>query len=206
MPTGPVEAQELPGETVPWHGGFAYGASATTILFGQAGPTRLDQQTAAIAAGRAVGSWAVRGVLGVVTRTSLGDHESLGNGWLAGVSAARRLSDQKGILPDVGLSLALAVSKRTLAETPATTAAVTSADVRVGLEAGWELGSWHLHGIARTFGGPVWWTRPGLATDLGGDHTHVQIGAGVSRKVGALHLFGEVIPVGESGATFGLGF
>jgi hypothetical protein len=205
VPTGPVAPDEPQTEHVPWHGALAWSTSNTAILFGTAGRTSLDQQSVAIAAGRSLGSWALRGVVGVVTQARLGTTQSLGNGWLAGLAASRRLLPQAGARPDLGLSLALAVASRTLVGTQAESASLTSADVRAGLEAGWQLGPVHVHALGRLFGGPVWWARPGQATDLGGDRTHFQLGAGLSGALGPVLLFAEGVPLGEQGVAVGLG-
>jgi hypothetical protein len=80
-------------------------------------------------------------------------------------------------------------------------------DLRVGALVGTTL--WHVlspYGVARVFGGPVFWTYQG-ASVTGTDTHHYQLGAGLTVNVARrANVFAEGIPLGERALSAGAAF
>jgi hypothetical protein len=77
-------------------------------------------------------------------------------------------------------------------------------DLRAGVAAGFTwLRTLSAYGVARGFGGPVYWTYRG-ASELGTDTHHYQVGGGVAVLVGKrFDVFAEGVPLGEQAIAAG---
>src|SRR5262245_59431281 len=80
-------------------------------------------------------------------------------------------------------------------------------DLRVSGVAGWTF--WSMlspYGLARLFGGPVFWEYQGEAIS-GGDVHHYQLGAGLALLIAErANLYVEGVPLGEQAVAGGAGF
>ncbi len=178
------------------------------LNMGDLGRATLDRQQVAAWYGRTFGAWVGRIVAGGVIGGSwhTGSTEiALRPGWLAGAGLSRQWLAQDGWRPFLRNSFTLAASGG--GDTGG--GAMLALDLRAGVDSGWHLGAgFEAFAVGRVFGGPVWWWRPGQATQLGGDAWHVQLGAGAAWSLpGSARvrpsLVAEVIALGEIGASLG---
>ncbi len=183
---------------------------SASLGMAQSGNATLERSQVAAWFGRSLGQWTVRAVGGGV----FGGQWRADNvlvavtpGWIAGVSASRMWSDGDSVRPYLRSTFALAAARHGLADG----GTITAADLRISGEAGWRLGAGvQVYAAAAAFGGPVVWSRPGHATDWGGDRWHVQAGGGAAwspqvQWAARPSVFVQAMVVGELGVSAGLG-
>ncbi len=179
------------------------------LSMGTSGRATLERSQVAAWLGRSFGAWTVRVVGGgILTGKWQGVTASAAvrPGWIAGVTAGRTWLAADGWRPFLRTSAALAGTGHGLSDG----SSLLAFDLRVGGDVGWRLpGGVEVFAVARTFGGPVLWSRPGFAQDSGTDRWHYQLGAGLAwsptvRLPVMPGLFVEGVPLGELGVSAGL--
>ena len=173
------------------------------------GRTALERSQLAAWLGRSFGPWWVRiaggGVIDGHWRSAATDL-AVTSGFVGGVSVARTWWQASGWQPFGRSTFALAAARHGVTAG----GSVTAGDLRVGGDLGWRLGAGaEVYASARVFGGPVVLVRPGVATDIGDDHWHVQLGGGIAwtPPVGwgvRPSAFAEAMLLGELGVSAGL--
>lgn len=136
-----------------------------------------------------------------------GAHHDFLPGWLAMVAGSWRVVDGGGRVPFVLLTASLGGSgARTRAIGAAETESYLAFDARLGVAAGWTLfDALSPYLAARAFGGPILWRFRG-EDRAGTDRYHYQLALGASALLpGGFNVSAEGVPLGERGATVGVG-
>ena len=207
MPAGPAGPELRGPDTPDWDAGA--GVVAARALLSMEGPRRATLERAQVAAwlGRRLNeTWTLRliggGIIGGQWR-GVGGDARVDGGWIAGASVSRSFADGGGAAPWVRGTATLAVARYDL-RGPYD---VWAGDLRLGVEAGWQLGPLTPYVLGRVFGGPV--MRDTAAGTLSGtDRTHVQVGPGVAAKLGPVgvgieaSVWGEVAVAASVSARF----
>ena len=181
------------------------------VSMGDSGRATLERSQVAVWLGRSIGAWTVRivggGILGGRWQRN-GSDANVSPGWIAGATLARTWLAADGWRPFLRSSFALAGSGHGLSDG----SSLLAFDLRAGGDVGWRLpGGFELFAVARAFGGPIFWSRPGLAQDTGTDRWHIQLGAGAAWTPPVAwsvrpSFFAEGVPLGERGISAGVGF
>ena len=149
--------------------------------------------------------WTLGGLVGVTTTGTLwayGQTLSLLPGPLATFAASFRALDEGRIAPFLLLTGSLGAS---VARTSPGSQLMTAFDGRLGVAAGKTIA--HVvtpYLVARAFGLPILWNN-GVASVVGTDVYHYQLGAGVVARIGRFDLLVEGVPLGEKALVAGGG-
>jgi hypothetical protein len=123
-------------------------------------------------------------------------------GFAGALGASYRIVDADGAIPFV-----LLTSQISYVSSATSGVGYNAFDLRLGVAVGTTV--FHVltpYVVGRGFGGPVYWRFQGTPI-VGTDDHHWQVGAGVSVSLGSrFDLFAEGVPLGEQGASAGLGY
>jgi hypothetical protein len=132
-----------------------------------------------------------------------GTHFEMGPGFAGAIGASYRVLDADGAIPFV-----LLTSQLSYVSSATEGVGYNAFDLRLGMAVGttfWRIFTPYV--VGRAFGGPIYWRFQGTALPAGTDDHHWQVGAGFSLSLGSrFDLFAEGVPLGEQGATAGLGY
>jgi hypothetical protein len=134
--------------------------------------------------------------------TTQGIRFDMSPGLASAIGASYRVLDADGAIPFV-----LLTSQISYVSSATEGIGYNAFDLRLGVAVGTTL--WHVftpYLVGRAFGGPVYWRFQGTPL-VGTDDHHWQVGAGFSLSLGSrFDLYAEGVPLGEQGATAGLGY
>lgn len=188
--------------------------TSTTILF--SGERRADLTRHTVFAGtelplaRGLG---LRFGAGGIVAGELARHgagvASFGPGVSGYIGVSKTIVDEKPSVPFVQLGATLSVSRvATRGTAPSDAPSFTATDLRASATAGKTLlGGWIVpYASARAFGGPIFYRFAGTSV-TGTDLSKFQLAGGLSLSLPhhELDLFAEGVPLGERGASAGLG-
>lgn len=189
---------------------FGVGGLDTTLKFGGGVDTDLEMSTATISASypvgersliRAGGGWVHDGTLA----TSGEETFTFESGGLAFAGVDHRLDNGDGWTPSLDLSLTLGFTWGRTVGAGEADADYRAADLRAGLRATWTVArAFFPYAALRVFGGPVTWDRE-TGSRSGSDVHHYQFALGAALKWGPVLFVAEAAPVGERGASAGIG-
>jgi len=193
-----------------WRVGAAYGFTSTRIFFGDLTLPETRQIAMGSIAYRPTRTWTIEAGLGGLIGGELqhgSEHHGFRPGLVASAAGSWRALEASGLRPFVLFTGQLSyVDTRTQMTGASKTFAYRALDLRLGALVGWSLfHSVSPYLLARTFGGPIFWTYGGESR-LGTDAYKYQFGAGLSFLVAeTLDVFVEGVPLGERGVTAGAG-
>jgi hypothetical protein len=207
-PTGLRGACSGDDENLSWHAGLSGSWSGTHLVFDGNSDIYFDKYAITGSfEGRMGDRWTLGGAIGTTVEGWIdqqGAISSVGPGPLAAFTASFRPVDEGDVRPFVLVTGSLAGSVSWV-ETPGgvPSSTLSAFDLRLGVVAGKTIANvFTPYLVARTFGGPVFWTVGGN-TRTGTDASHYQLGAGFSLHVGRVDLVFEGVPLGELGLTAG---
>ena len=199
MPVGAAGCNSDFAAELEWFAGVSYGTFQTELDF--AGDASLEESTITTYLGKIVDSYTFSAALGLIAGGTLsyrGSNFRVGQGWLVLGSVARTWNYREIPQLFISGSLSAGLSQTSTRSLNLEKRSLTAIDLRLGILAGttvWEKVT--LYGLARVFGGPVFWTGSEESL-VGGDKHHYQLGCGSRLQVGdqfsfliEASLFGE---------------
>lgn len=190
---------------------MSYAQTTSHLRFDDKSNADLHQKTLLASLGLNFGGgWSMAVAAGAVLTgdmLNVGRRWNVEPGWTVGVSGNKRWLDADGGVPFIHTAVTLAaVGMHTSERGGDARGSLIALDFRIGLTVGWTLWDvWSPYLAVRTFGGPAHWDRDGDSRS-GTDRFHfvAAVGSTIALPGGVL-IFGEYIPIFESGFSAGVG-